>query len=73
METTKPLLFAAQKQVSRIDERFEGYRALLVQCLVSVIQVQAGGGSQMARRGRVEAQVIAAAEKATARLEERTK
>lgn len=68
-ESTRPLLGAALEQANRIDERFEGYRALLVQQLAAVIQVQDGGGSHAARRGRVEAQVVAAAEKVGAQLE----
>jgi hypothetical protein len=70
LERTKPLLGAAKEQASRIDERFEGYRALLVQHLASVIQVQEAGGSATARRGRVEAQVTAAADKVAAKLGE---
>jgi len=68
-ESTRPVLAAALEQSSRIDERYEGYRALLVRQLASVIQVQDGGGSQNARRGRVEAEVIAAADKAGVQLE----
>jgi hypothetical protein len=72
LERTKPLLEAAREQASRIDERFEGYRALLVQQLASVIQVQDGGGSATARRSRVEAQVTAAADRVVAQLGEST-
>ena len=68
-DSTRPVLIAALEQANRIDERYEGYRALLVHQLASVIQVQDAGGSQSERRGRVEAQVVAAADKVGAQLE----
>jgi hypothetical protein len=72
METTKLLLSAASEQASLIDERFEGYRALIVKRLASVIQTQEIGGSQSARQNRVQDNVVTAAEQVAARLEEPT-
>jgi hypothetical protein len=56
-----------------IDERFDGYRAQLVQRLAAVIQSQDADGSVHARRLKVEAQVSGLADVVVAGTKEISK
>jgi hypothetical protein len=63
VQPNKALAVALIETSSLVDERFDGYQKLLIQRLRSVIQAQDIGGSNSARRGRVEAEVSGLADK----------
>ncbi len=65
MQNTKALVSAASESISQIDEHFDGYRKLLVECLATLIQTQDEAGTQIARRSIVEREISVIADKIT--------